>query len=627
MNRTHAYAFGAAVTLAGLVALGGCAENYLFGPGETHTGSGGGGGGGGDGGHTGTTTASRVDLLLTIDNSRSMADKQEILSLAVPSLVQSLTNPRCLDADGVPAADQPSGPSRPCPSGTTREFPPVTDLHLGVITTSLGDHGGDVCSDESPGTNNNDHARLITRGPGSTVVDTYQDLGFLAWDPGAQLDPPGESDAQALIDDLSALVIGAGQIGCGFEGTLESWYRFLVDPNPYLTIEVVSGSAQMSGTDQVLLEQRADFLRPDSLLVIMMLSDENDCSIRDGGQYYYAAKSQAGAGIYHLPKAQEMCETDPNDDCCRSCGQSDEGCEPKGPECDGSHDALSDAFNLRCWDQKRRFGIDFLYPIDRYVTGLTAPQVSDRDGDVVRNPVFSDLDPSDETTAIRSPALVFVASIQGVPWQDIARQDGSGQPDLRQGRNADGQPVGGFQSAAELIANGTWDVILGDPLHYHTNPGARPEDPLMIESVEPRAGQNPITGAALAPPGAATMANPINGHEYSIPENDDLQYTCIFELPQARDCTDPTEIACDCDDPSNDNPLCQDGADQFGTTQFRAKAYPGIRQLQLIHDLGERGVVGSICPAQLGDSSRADFGYVPAVRTLIEAVASHVVEG
>ena len=33
----------------------------------------------------------------------------------------------------------------------------------------------------------------------------------------------------------------------------------------------------------MILSQRNDFLRPDSLLAIMMLTDENDCSVRVPG--------------------------------------------------------------------------------------------------------------------------------------------------------------------------------------------------------------------------------------------------------------------------------------------------------------------------------------------------------
>src|SRR5688572_29925774 len=44
----------------------------------------------------------KLDLLFMIDNSMSMADKQEILSLAVPVLIRRLVTPNCLDAEGRP---------------------------------------------------------------------------------------------------------------------------------------------------------------------------------------------------------------------------------------------------------------------------------------------------------------------------------------------------------------------------------------------------------------------------------------------------------------------------------------------------------------------------------------------
>jgi hypothetical protein len=72
--------------------------------------------------------------------------------------------------------------------------------------------------------------------------------------------------------------------------------------------------------------------------------------------------------------------------------------------------------NLRCWDQKRRFGFDSLHPIDRYTRGLTAPTVTNRAGDEVPNPLFSGTG-----AARRNPSLVSVAAIVGVPWQDLAK--------------------------------------------------------------------------------------------------------------------------------------------------------------------------------------------------------------
>ena len=55
----------------------------------------------------------------------------------------------------------------------------------------------------------------------------------------------------------------------------------------------------------------------------------------------------------------------------------------------------------------------------------------------------------------------------------------------------------------------------------------------MIESSSPRSGENPVTGIAISAPGGAL--NPINGTEFTIQDQDDLQYTCIMPLPTMRD--------------------------------------------------------------------------------------------
>jgi hypothetical protein len=48
------------------------------------------------------TAVDKIDLLFMIDNSVSMADKQEILKSAVPLLVSRLVTPICLDANNAP---------------------------------------------------------------------------------------------------------------------------------------------------------------------------------------------------------------------------------------------------------------------------------------------------------------------------------------------------------------------------------------------------------------------------------------------------------------------------------------------------------------------------------------------
>ncbi|WP_437807691.1 hypothetical protein [Sorangium sp. So ce1078] len=569
----------------------------------------------------------KIDLLLTIDNSASMKDKQDILALAVPDLVKRLVNPQCINPLNPTESAPPENGG--CPSGMEREFEPVLDIHIGIISTSLGDHGAaSSCEGTGKHFSNNDKGHLIARSDkddnnyDDNEPPTYQNKGFLAWDPEQKLDPAGESilddgAGHGLVPTLTNMVRGVGDVGCGYESQLESWYRFLADPAPHEKITVVNQTAVREGLDKALLEQRKAFLRPDSLLAIIMLSDENDCSIREGGRDFWVARSSP---MYRPRK--ECAEKGPNDPCCRSC-RSDRGeCpldeETCGPDGDARLADLEDPPNLRCFDQKRRFGIDLLYPIDRYTEALTEAQIPDHEGQLVDNPIFSDLDPTDELTTIRPPEHVFFAGLIGVPWQDIARQNDAGEPDLKKGKDKDGNPVGGFKSAEELSApnaglSSTWDIILGDPKTRRP-----PADPHMVESPDPRDGENPITGTRIAGPGSPDSANEINGHEWNPkPDFGDLQYACVFPL------RDPVVNGGDCnkevDKVDRNNPLCEDNPDGTDSNvQLKAKAYPGLRQLELIRSLGDQGIVGSVCPAELKNDAALDFGYRPAIGAIID---------
>ncbi|WP_231864560.1 hypothetical protein [Sorangium cellulosum] len=600
------------------------------------------------------SSVDKIDLLLAIDNSGSMADKQAILATAIPDLVQGLVNPRCIHRDGVMTTTVAS-PNTPCPQDYKREFEPVKDIHIGIISSSLGGHGSGACQGTTSASNV-DMAHLLARTDENSNVNdipTYLNRGFLAWDPDQKLDgepeTPDPNDGEAdigpndsnadlndttLVGQLTAMVKGTGQTGCGFEAQLESVYRFLVDPEPYATISIdpATENIVVTGEDADVKRQRADFLRPSSLLAIIMLTDENDCSIREEGKNYLVAETSPG---FRLWRPRVECATDPGNKCCRSCSQKQDDC-PKDDTCkgtDGNTARLTkeeDPVNSRCWDQKRRFGFDFLYPIDRYRRAFTEAQIPNRRGELVPNPIFSDPNPDDLDSNVRDPGLVFFAGIVGVPWQDIARQNADGQPDLLNGLNQDGEPVGGFKNSDELSAPvagaaSTWELILGDPAKYQA-----PKDPFMVESMKPRSGTNPITGDAIVGP-QATGWNSINGREYTIPEDStgDLQYACIFDLPRdAVKTCDGAAQSCDCravGTQAIDNPLCRPdaGNDQAdpaprSTTQIKAKAYPGLRELQLIRELGPQGIVGSVCPRQLENSGAADYGYRPAIGAIID---------
>jgi hypothetical protein len=391
-------------------------------------------------------------------------------------------------------------------------------------------------------------------------------------------------------------ITSAGEIGCGFEAQLEAMYRFLIDPDPPADVVKQGNEAVVQRPDQQTLAERAAFLRPDSSVLVVILSDENGCSVFDGGIAWLSGQGGTDdGGIFTLPRSTSACATNPNDPCCRSCNTIEAappaGCAPLDgdPACSPVfHNEQTDALNLRCWEQKRRFGVDFLYPVSRYADGLTRTTIRDYTGAEVPNPLFA---------GGRDPTLVSVASIVGVPWQDIAR-------DHTDAVNLD------FMSAAELASNGRWPVIVGNPSSY-----VPPTDPFMIASVEPRQGTNPITGDSISPASGPLRANPINGNEYIPPANNDMQYACIFPLGVLpRECGNTSGCDCSTVDQGVNKPLCN------GTAQAFGKAYPSLRELDLMRQLGGRSAVASICPRNVSDTSRADYAYRPAVRAIMQRV-------
>ncbi len=614
--------------VAGLVAFG--SALVACGGKSTVGGTGGAAGNGGNGGKGGSSASGgsggsggvpaksgKVDLLFMIDNSVSMSDKQTVLARSTLALVERLVDPECVAPDGT-LAGAPA-PDAPCAAGTSREFQPVTDIHIGVITSSLGGHGSTICT---PGwsqwdPSQDEHAHLL--GVSRSGLQSYNGTGFLAWDPGARYSPPGANDPAAFGQDFSNMVDAAGERGCGFEAQLEAWYRFLVDPDPPASVtKNASGATTANGTDGELLAERANFLRPDSLLSIVMITDENDCSVADTGLGWLIGYDAA-----NLPTPTSICATDPDNKCCHSCGLADPAGCTHDPICDTQPNLPSqqDAVNLRCWDQRRRFGIatdpthpeaGLLYPTQRYSNALRNTVICPDHLDLacgkgdkgVPNPIYSDL--AGSSGPVRAPNQVFFAGIVGVPWQDIASTDTLQTPDALR-----------YMTAAELTSQGRWDVILGDPASY-----TPPSDPLMQESVFPRSGSNPITHDAVAPPGSGPTQNPINGHEYSNAQTNDLQYACIFKLDVPKDCSS-LGYGCDCTaGQAGDKPLCQDpstGQVPSAPTQFFAKAYPGLRELQVLKDVGDSGIVASVCP-RIQDPTNPDYGYNPALDAIVERI-------
>jgi hypothetical protein len=556
----------------------------------------------------------RVDLLFVIDNSSSMADKQEVFKAAIPDLIDQMVNPPCVvtETQEFRAYDEAAGG---CGSDARRIFGPVNDIHIAMISSSLGPLGTEGtetplgCDDLAE---ENDRSWLLGRIRPELTADSYQNWGFLVWDPKAQAVPPGESDLATLIAKFEAQVNTIGELGCGFEAPLEAAYRFLSDPDPYESLQrancpgSTSGSplcVEPVGVDMDLLAQREQFLRPDSVVVVIFLTDENDCSLRAKGQGFRAMSN------LRLRGGTAACDANPNDMCCRPCGTGlPEGCDAD-PATNGCAEDIEDDFEarpLRCFDQQRRFGVSFLRSTDVYIGGYTNTFVADRNGEGQPNALF---------TEERGREKIFVVGIIGVPWQDTS------------------DPAKQTEATFDLIESREVDWSLFLPTD-----GNHPTDPFNIEAMGMRTGSHPVTDDVLGGPGTW---NAINGHDRALYQgdgrDDDLQYSCIFELPAPRDCVSADLGSCDCvseTDPQGNvinhyegNPLCFDETTAaYGQTQYYAKAYPGPRLLEVLRGVSctdadaectDQSVLASICPRQFNDETRQDFGYRPVIRALL----------
>ena len=231
------------------------------------------------------TSVDKVDLLFIIDDSRSMTEEQTSLRAEIPSLVSVLASG---DRDG----------------DSTQDFPPVRDLRVGVITTDMGTLGANGCSgvvgvtadaglgddgllQVSPNPDDaGPDAGIPDGGDAGVACDTTPYPKFLSFLPSGT--DPGP--ALAFADDVSC-VADVGTRGCGFEQQLEAALKALTESDctdPWCTFigdnagNSIIGHGGPSGAnaDPGSVGEEA-FVREDSLLALVFLTDEEDCSAKD----------------------------------------------------------------------------------------------------------------------------------------------------------------------------------------------------------------------------------------------------------------------------------------------------------------------------------------------------------
>ncbi len=180
---------------------------------------------------------SGVDILVMVDNSQSMSEEQATLRAQFPALIRSL-----LDPPVDPATGQPT-------------HVPVKDIHVGVVSSDMGTGGYTVTTCDDP-VDGDDGVLQHAANPGVTGCDpTY--ASYLSYDE----DPPDPSQIDWISTGFGCIAT-LGTDGCGFEQQLKAVRRALVDHD------------QMGGPN-------VGFLRPDSILTILWVTDEEGCSVAD----------------------------------------------------------------------------------------------------------------------------------------------------------------------------------------------------------------------------------------------------------------------------------------------------------------------------------------------------------
>lgn len=175
------------------------------------------------------TPNNNLDLLFVVDDSPSMQDKQNNLAVNFPNFINVLNT---------------------LPGG-------LPNLHLGVVTTDMGTKGSE---DASPGpaigqigvggcsgTGDSGNLQISNAPVSGTFISDIKETN----------NTRTRNYTGTLTDAFSLMARGIGAGGCGFEQPLAAM-KAALNNNP----------------------ANAGFLRPDAVLGVVFVTDEDDCSIR-----------------------------------------------------------------------------------------------------------------------------------------------------------------------------------------------------------------------------------------------------------------------------------------------------------------------------------------------------------
>lgn len=203
-----------------------------------------------------------VDLLFVVDDSGSMAEEQSELLREIPRMVRVLA----------------SGDSG---LNGTLDFPAARSIHVGIVSSDMGvlaASGIQTCA-----TGNGDDGVLRTSG--GTCTGTQR---------GPVFDFERGADPLAFASDVECAA-ELGTMGCGEEQPLESMLKALSPSMPQVwTIPGYEAPAFLTSNGH---GADTDLIRGDSVLAIILISDENDSSTQDPNLFSLDTPPFASIGL------------------------------------------------------------------------------------------------------------------------------------------------------------------------------------------------------------------------------------------------------------------------------------------------------------------------------------------
>lgn len=214
-----------------------------------------------------------VDLVVVVDNSPSMAEEQEILATGVFSLINMLSVPLRIDPDW--------------------SYPAVDNIRVAVVTSDMGLQWGDgeVGESDPPFDGcswRGDDGAFQAMSPDVHAVRLHDNA--IKCEPDRDQCPDGFT----CTDGFCVSSDGTGAVSC--EPQIEQSFAEtdLFEENPYLVTQAACLTQQGTtgcGVEQTLeagvrgLQNNPEFMHPDHLLAVLVISDEDDCSILDSGLF------------------------------------------------------------------------------------------------------------------------------------------------------------------------------------------------------------------------------------------------------------------------------------------------------------------------------------------------------